>query len=733
MKRKDMQIWRIVITLIVLTLTAACTPGAGTDVNPDTENKAITISGQIVTADNTGETLLPEGNEIIVQVQDTSRADAPAIVLGEQIITGAASLPASYQIRVNQADLENAVQASLAVRIEDTEGQLLYINDTMHLVSVNEKAMDIAVIAVGNGGVSSSLPPAFDGQVWQWVAFQDSADGEESNDILVDDPSQYTLELLADGTYAIQADCNFANGQFTLDEGGLTLSPGAMTLAACGPESLSQRFVELLGDVVTFVFNAEGNLVLNLKIDAGDMIFVRAQPEGTSPQQTGSTLLESQDQWRGIGRINLSSTCTAVLVDTGAGETAPAYILTNGHCVEWLANGAITNQKVEGEVLFNYFVDTADAPIAIPLAEIVYSTMQGMDIAIIRLDATLGELAAKKIFPYPIAEVPLDRESRVRVVGAPSSGVMPEEAYLREEICQTKGQVDLLEFNWHFYDHYATSCQDIFGGSSGSPLFAAETNTVFGLVNTTVDGSSACYLGVPCEIGDGQVTVNQNTSYAAPLHGLSACFGEDGIFALSPDCPLPPTAQLTFAETPPLSSQPPLTWSTTLAGDLPYYRYKTGAAGVVDCRSTEGYSSILSLAGHPTIDDAIPDEEGFYLLCVLAGESAALDDTWQHPAYPTVASTQIDTTPPQMEPQLSIREMPEFFDVTLVFDPPELSDYLFKFGPKEDIDCAVQADYARYRRIPLTLERGGGAIRLCVIGFDNANNATEPLDRVFDE
>ncbi len=586
---------------------------------------------------------------------------------------------------------------------------------------------------------ATALPTAFDGQVWQWLAFQDSASGDERNDLTLDDPSKYTLALQPGGTFTFRADCNTGSGRYTMNESSLKLFPEGMTLAACGPDSLYERYVALLGNVVSFVIDAEGNLIFNLVMDSGNMIFVPAPPaEEPTPQPTaapsaGSTLLDSSSSWHGIGRINLSGNCTAVLIDTGAGDSASAYVLTNGHCVEWQANGTITDQEVEGQVLFNYFADAPDAALAIPLAEVVYSTMQGVDLSIVRLDTTLGGLAAQGILPFPIADTPLETDSAVRVVGAPSSGLEAEQAYLREEVCQIKQQVDLLEFNWHFYDHYATSCQDIFGGSSGSPLFSAETNTIYGLINTTVEGSSACYLGVPCEIGDQGVILNEDSSYASPIHGLNACFDAAGEFALSADCPLPPTTQLSIAETARSPSQPPLTWGTTLAGNLPYYRYKTGAASAVDCRLDDGYSPVFALAENPTIDDAIPTEEGFYLLCVLAGASPRVDDTWQNPDYPTVISAQIDTTPPQLEPQLSIRELPEFYDVGLIFLPPELSDYRYKFGPPETTDCTVESDYERYRRIPLTLERGDGAIRLCVIGYDNADNPTPPLDTVFDE
>ena len=66
-------------------------------------------------------------------------------------------------------------------------------------------------------------------------------------------------------------------------------------MAACSPDSLSDRFVALLGEIVTFVFDAEENLVLNLKMDAVNMIFASARsrehPNHSHPQQKGLHLL----------------------------------------------------------------------------------------------------------------------------------------------------------------------------------------------------------------------------------------------------------------------------------------------------------------------------------------------------------------------------------------------------------------------------------------------------------
>ncbi len=110
---------------------------------------------------------------------------------------------------------------------------------------------------------------------WQWQAFEDSASGAQSNDITVDDPSLYVLTLLDDGAAQITADCNVAQMEYSVDGSSLTFMPGPMTLAACGPDSLSNEFVMRLGEVAGYTLDGE-HLVLNLQADAGNLIFAPA-------------------------------------------------------------------------------------------------------------------------------------------------------------------------------------------------------------------------------------------------------------------------------------------------------------------------------------------------------------------------------------------------------------------------------------------------------------------------
>jgi hypothetical protein len=64
---------------------------------------------------------------------------------------------------------------------------------------------------------------------------------------------------------------------FSINRNSYTLKgDGPMTLAACAPGSLYDAYVTRLGDVVTFAFDGD-NLILNLKIDAGAMVFAKAE------------------------------------------------------------------------------------------------------------------------------------------------------------------------------------------------------------------------------------------------------------------------------------------------------------------------------------------------------------------------------------------------------------------------------------------------------------------------
>jgi heat shock protein HslJ len=135
----------------------------------------------------------------------------------------------------------------------------------------------------------AEIPAELLGTVWQWQEYVDMAG---IGDITVDDPAKYTLEFLPDGDYRTTADCNRSSGRYRADGSTLVLEPGPTTLAECEPGSLYDEYLAQLGDVVTFVLD-EGRLVLNLKADAGNMIFAPAEDAAS-----GADIAGVEWQWR---------------------------------------------------------------------------------------------------------------------------------------------------------------------------------------------------------------------------------------------------------------------------------------------------------------------------------------------------------------------------------------------------------------------------------------------------
>ncbi len=106
------------------------------------------------------------------------------------------------------------------------------------------------------------------GTQWQWTRFEGSA---ASDNIDVADPTSYTLMLVADDTFAFQADCNSGNGSYTIENDSLTIELGPISTAACEPDSLDSVFLAKLGERNTFQLDANGNLIL--AVETGNMIF----------------------------------------------------------------------------------------------------------------------------------------------------------------------------------------------------------------------------------------------------------------------------------------------------------------------------------------------------------------------------------------------------------------------------------------------------------------------------
>ncbi len=108
------------------------------------------ISGPAVT----GMIVLPDGTELpadatwTVELQDTSLADAPAVVMGTDtgVVEDMMATEIPFVVSYDPASIDERFIYTLSARVEDIDDTLLYINDTMTPGLVEgEPLQDVAV------------------------------------------------------------------------------------------------------------------------------------------------------------------------------------------------------------------------------------------------------------------------------------------------------------------------------------------------------------------------------------------------------------------------------------------------------------------------------------------------------------------------------------------------------------------------------------------------------------
>ncbi len=114
-------------------------------------------------------------------------------------------------------------------------------------------------------GQPAASGPTLTGVLWQWT---EQTIGEPAT---IPNPENYTITFATDGTFSAKVDCNQASGAFTTTaEGGITISPGPMTLAACPEGSLDSAYIAGLSGASGFSITGDE---LTLTTATGTMTF----------------------------------------------------------------------------------------------------------------------------------------------------------------------------------------------------------------------------------------------------------------------------------------------------------------------------------------------------------------------------------------------------------------------------------------------------------------------------
>jgi hypothetical protein len=420
----------------------------------------------------------------------------------------------------------------------------------------------------------------------------------------------------------------------------------------------------------------------------------------------GSSELLSEDiRYSGVAKLSVAGSCTGswIIPREGAPEDAPAYLFSAGHCysTSFGTSELVRNREIaNGVASFRYFIDTpAERRVTVPVRRVVWASMANTDVAVFELGATVSELRRQGLSPLTLGD---HVEDELIVRGIPVSGTPIEDQYLREAGCQFQGVFNLIEFVWTFRRFLRHDCADIRGGSSGSPVINRRSGEVVGVMSTTVEGESSCYLGTPCVIGGEQPEVLEG-SYSAPVWGWNVCFAADGRFdPEAAGCPLETRAAPVISGAPPRTIRQGRSWNVSVSGR---YRYGTIA-------ERDGFCEHAAMGGwrEGMILDPIPDVEGGYFLCVEAENGAV-----------AMRHVRVDKTPPLLAPRFTFADENATMVLRFEFSPAELSSYSYKFGA--GADCHAPEGYLIYRRVPVRIT---GAGRLCLYGEDEAGNRTPP-------
>ncbi len=464
---------------------------------------------------------------------------------------------------------------------------------------------------------------------------------------------------------------------------------------------------------------------------------------GSLPELAGPLPVADIARFSSVVMLDAGSNCTGTVIDTGVAQ-APAYVLTNGHCVG--AMGASPQQTKLGQEWFGSAVffraaGNLDGVLTVPVTELAYATMRSTDTGIVRLDATLGDLEALGVRPVPLAAEEPEPGAAVTNVGVPVQDLMDEDWVLRAGSCTLGEQSTVIEFRWLWFHVWSNDCPGIVQGSSGSPLFETGPDgtptEVVAMINTTTWGTSAedggaCFLHRPCVLQDTGPVLVEETSYAQSVAGVGECF-PDGVFALGGGCPLPNSSLWTE-----------FGGGAYRGGDLPDAAGRTPVASFVGAEQGSMRTALLPLgdgtacteqatyagaeelelpqASEPwelvgaQVPVQLPQEEGWWLLCAVAGTD--------HAGAASVLY-QVDRTPPVIEAGAVVEDIGGGAVTVLpITHPPEIQTVRFTWGDPDTVDCDDPSGFQDFMMVPLTLLAEDLPALYCVYGMDSAGNPT---------
>ena len=93
---------------------------------------------------------LTAGAKLIVQIRDTTYADADAELVAEQVVSDPGQVPISFEVDFEPEDIDSRNTYSVSARIEESDGRLAFIDDTAYdvITGGNPSRVDMVLVLV---------------------------------------------------------------------------------------------------------------------------------------------------------------------------------------------------------------------------------------------------------------------------------------------------------------------------------------------------------------------------------------------------------------------------------------------------------------------------------------------------------------------------------------------------------------------------------------------------------
>ncbi len=178
------------------------------------------------------------------------------LILGDRIA------PQTVEIHDGRAVFNYAERrASEPMSTQPSMGKSLWIHYDMKTGQIGEWVKDFE-------GEADTKRMSLDMKKWVWIKTQ-------MNDGTVTTPKaegKFTLTFNKDSSVSVGTDCNSMGGKYTTKGNTLTFSQMMSTMMYCDG-SQEQEFSSKLNEVGSYLFTSKGELILEIKMDSGTMIF----------------------------------------------------------------------------------------------------------------------------------------------------------------------------------------------------------------------------------------------------------------------------------------------------------------------------------------------------------------------------------------------------------------------------------------------------------------------------